>query len=119
MQDEHEYQIENLGNFEVDRSMSEDLDGINKEQSVDFSEGHLDSDFDREIGEAPPQPVQQQVADVIDQSYSDSVSESNSYSFISEDSSLQNQMQLSFSIDENELPADSFEPVANPEEEWN
>ena len=42
--------------------MSDDIEGINKEQSVDFSEGHLDSDFDREIAfdreiDQAPQPV--------------------------------------------------------------
>ena len=38
--DEHAYQIGEVGEFEVERSLSDELEGINREQSsVDFSEG--------------------------------------------------------------------------------
>ena len=35
--DEHGYQIEQLGTFEIDRSVSDHIQAINKDESVDFS----------------------------------------------------------------------------------
>ena len=43
--DEHLYQIGELGNFEIERSMSDENVGINKEQSVDFSDGDFSDDM--------------------------------------------------------------------------
>lgn len=37
--DEHAYQIGELGEFNFEKSLSDELEGINREQSVEFSEG--------------------------------------------------------------------------------
>ncbi len=47
--DEHDYQIAELGQFDIDRSMSDVIDGINKEQSVEFSQ-EFSSDMSRISG---------------------------------------------------------------------
>lgn len=47
--DEHDYQIAELGEFEVDRSLSDVLEGINKDKSVEFSQ-EFDSDLSRVSG---------------------------------------------------------------------
>lgn len=46
LEDEHGYQIEELGQFEIERSQSDMMvEGINNEQSVEFSAG-FDSELD-------------------------------------------------------------------------
>ena len=44
--DENAYQIDRLGSFEVDKSISDQIEGINKDRSVDFSDGDDDFSFE-------------------------------------------------------------------------
>lgn len=90
LQDEHAYQIDQLGDFEVDKSLSEDLPGLNKEQSVDFSDGQLSSDLDQKM--AQPANIYTD-KDLLGDS-------EDSYSYMSQDSSNANQLDSSFETDD-------------------
>jgi len=100
--DEHAYQIGELGQFEIERSLSDEVEGINREQSsVDFSEGlgGLSLDLDQLSHEAD-------IAD--DSSYSTS-----SANQLSEDSSFYSSSLVdddsSFEQDRHHVPDAEYE----------
>ena len=86
-QDEHEYQIAELGTFDVEPSISDDIEALNKEHSVDFSDGQFTSDFEEK--KLPAEKVQESMAISRDES-SNETNDDFSYSYISEDSSNAN-----------------------------
>ena len=101
-QEEHAYQIQELGDFELDRTLSEDIQGLNKEESVDFSDGHYSSDLDHKM---PPAANLYSDEDELGESEGSYTSSS----YISEGSSNANQLDTSFeSDDEGEDEWDRF-----------
>ena len=86
----------------MDRTLSEDIQGLNKEESVDFSEGHYSSDLDHKM---PPAANLYSDEDEL----GDSEGSYTSSSYISGGSSNANQLDTSFeSDDEGEDEWDRF-----------
>ena len=99
--DEHEYQIGELGNFEVEKSISDDVIGINKDESVDFSEGDLSAEMMSELSKKAAHDTKE-----------------NMYSDLSEISSSRNEIVYDMDLNDDYYSSEpDVEPVWN-DDEW-